>query len=65
MGNTLFVKARFTRSFLAQLIGLRINYRVRGRGERKEGEGEKKAEEGKGRKGGGEGRGRGSEIERW
>lgn len=27
MGNTLLVKARFTRSFLAQLIGLRINYK--------------------------------------
>jgi hypothetical protein len=28
MGNTLLVKARFTRSFLAQLIGLRIHYKV-------------------------------------
>ncbi len=28
MGNSLLVKARFTRSFLAQLIGLRINYKV-------------------------------------
>ena len=28
MGNVQLVKARFTRSFLAQLIGLRINYKV-------------------------------------
>lgn len=28
MGTPLLVKARFTRSFLAQIIGLRINYRV-------------------------------------
>ena len=28
MGNTLLVKARFSRSFLAQLIGLRTNYKV-------------------------------------
>ena len=28
VGNTLLVKARFTRSFLAQLIGLRIHYKV-------------------------------------
>ncbi len=28
-GNPLMVKARFTRSFLAQIIGLRINYKVR------------------------------------
>ena len=29
-GNPLLVKARFTRSFLAQIIGLRINYKVTG-----------------------------------
>ena len=28
VGNPLLVKARFTRSFLAQLIGLRIHYKV-------------------------------------
>ena len=28
MGNPLLVKARFTRSFLAQIIGLRIHYKV-------------------------------------
>ena len=28
-GNPLMVKARFTRSFLAQIIGLRINYKVK------------------------------------
>ena len=28
LGNPLFVKARFTRSFLAQIIGLRINHKV-------------------------------------
>jgi len=27
-GNSLMVKARFSRSFLAQIIGLRINYKV-------------------------------------
>ena len=28
VGNPMLVKARFTRSFLAQIIGLRINYQV-------------------------------------
>ena len=28
VGNPMLVKARFTRSFLAQIIGLRINYKV-------------------------------------
>ena len=28
MGNPMLIKARFTRSFLAQLIGLRINHKV-------------------------------------
>ena len=29
LGNPLFVKARFTRSFLAQIIGLRVTWKVR------------------------------------
>ena len=29
LGDIILVKARFTRSFLAQIIGLRVNYRVR------------------------------------